>query len=84
MDFLIIIKIASGDYIDDMYENEYQYFSSFSAFRAREKDSTERNDPREGNFKISQVRFLEITNPTTGKSISCTRYWKDYCFHPFI
>lgn len=65
MDFLL--KVSEGKYIDEMYENEYLYFNSFSTFRAREKDVAGRNDPREGNTKISQVQFLEITDSNTGK-----------------
>lgn len=76
MDFLI--KIAPGKYIDDMYENEYLYFSFFSAFRVREKDLAGRNDPREGNLKISQIRFLEITNPATGRKYKLHEISKEF------
>lgn len=75
MDFLL--KIGKGKYINEMYENEYLFFNSFSSFRSNEKDPCGRNDPREANTKNKQVINLEITTPT-GKTIKLSEISKEF------
>jgi len=55
-----LAKIHFSKYIDDMYENEYLYFSSLKGFRAKEKDETGRLDPKEGNLNNIQAQYLTI------------------------
>lgn len=55
-----LAKIHSSKYINDMYENEYLYFNTLMEFRAKEKDEAGRLDPKEGNLKNIQARYLTI------------------------
>ncbi len=75
MDFLL--KVGQGKHINDMYDNEYLFFNSFSTFRTNDKDPCGRNDPREANIKNKQVTYLEITTPT-GKTIKLSEISKEF------
>lgn len=75
MDFLL--KIGQGKYINDMYDNEYLFFNSFSTFKTNDKDPPGRYDPREANIKNKQVTYLEITTPT-GEMIRFSEISKEF------
>lgn len=73
----LLLKVGLGQYINDMYENEYLFFNSFSSFRTNDKDPCGRNDPREANTKNNQVTYLEIATPT-GKTIKLSEISKEF------
>ena len=55
----IFIKVQERKYIEDMYENEYLYFSSLYGFRD-DQDETGRPDPKEGNLINRQIDYLAV------------------------
>ena len=59
MELVFLAKIHKSEYIIDMYENEYLYFSPLKDFRG-EKDEEGRFDPRELNVKNKQIPTLAI------------------------
>jgi hypothetical protein len=59
----ILLKVGKPHHIVDMYEKEYVYFNTLSSFRAKERDASGRNDPREANLTNRQANYLEITVP---------------------
>lgn len=63
----LFLKVGKSKYIMDMYANEYLFFSPLAAFRAKERDPSGRNDPREGNLTNHQAKDLEITVPNGPK-----------------
>ena len=62
----IFLKIAEAKHINDMYSNEYLFFNTFSSFRAKEKDASGRQDPREANTINRQATYLEVNIPGKG------------------
>ncbi len=56
----ILSKIHRGEYIEDMYEHEYLYFSSLKEFRSSKKDDLGRLDPKELNLKNEQLKTLTV------------------------
>lgn len=73
----ILLKVGHSKYINDMYENEYLFFNSFSTFRKIEDDPCGRNDRREANIQNKQLAYLEITTPT-GKTIKPNKFLKEF------
>ena len=59
----LFLKIAEAKYIDDMYSSEYLFFNTYSSFRAKEKDESGRQDPREANTTNRQATYIEIDIP---------------------
>ncbi len=57
---LMLTKIQEARFIEDMYENEYLYFSSLKEFRSSKKDNSGRLDPRELNLKNEQLNTVTI------------------------
>lgn len=55
----IFVKVQEEQYVNDMYENEYLYFSPLYGFRGNKEDSG-RVDPKEGNLKNTQIGYLAI------------------------
>lgn len=82
-----LLKIGLGKYIEDMYQKEYLFFNTLASFRANEKDPGYRNDPKEANSKIKQLKYLEITLPS-GKAIklheNSPQFNAQYNEHPTI
>ncbi len=64
----ILIKVQKDSYIEDMYDNEYLYFSCIEGFRKnRNINFSERDDRNEGVAKITQSAITKITNTETSK-----------------
>lgn len=63
----ILVKIHKAEYINDMYENEYLYFSPMQAFKKHDIDTTGRLDSREGNLLNHQL--LKLIVEFDGKKI---------------
>ena len=64
----ILIKVQEDCFIDDMFNNEYLYFSSIEEFRKnRYMKFSERDDRNEGVAKITQSTITKITNTETSK-----------------
>ena len=73
---LILIKIHKAEYIEDMFENEYLYFSSLKNFRSLNNDNTCRFDPRELNLK--NVQLTTLTASTGDKEIHLHQVFKNF------
>jgi len=73
---LILSKIHKAEFIEDMYEKEYLYFSSLKDFRSASKDNTGRLDPRELNLKNEQLTTLTVS--TTDKEIDFHKVFKNF------
>lgn len=58
----VYIKFGSTKNIEDMYENEYLYFSSLNDFRAP-IENTGRNDPLEGSLNHLLINAGKISVP---------------------
>ncbi len=65
---LILTKIQQAKYIDDMYDNEYLYFTSLKNLRNVDSDHTGRFDPKELNMSNIQLKTLTL-KPENGKEI---------------
>ncbi len=64
----ILIKVQEDSYIEDMYNNEYLYFSCIEDFRNNlNLKFSERDDRNEGVAKITQSTIKKITNTETKK-----------------
>lgn len=64
----ILIKVQADSYIEDMYNNEYLYFSRIEEFRKNKNiNFSERDDRNEGVAKITQSKIIKITNTETKK-----------------
>ena len=57
---LLLAKIHTEKYINDMYFNEYLYFKALRDFRGRIKELSGRVDPKELNIKNEQISFFSI------------------------
>jgi hypothetical protein len=56
-----LAKIQKTEFIEDMYMNEYIYFSVFDDFRKSiNTDTSGRFDPREGNLLNKQIKYLAL------------------------
>lgn len=75
MDFLL--KVGRAKYIQDMFDNEYLFFNTFSSFKSNEKDPCGRNDPREANTSNRQMTSLEITT-SKGKIVKLSEISNEF------
>ncbi|HBF21699.1 MAG: hypothetical protein CMI36_14915 [Owenweeksia sp.] len=58
--YLILSKIGKANHIDDMYENEYLFFSNIKNFRSSKPDKAGRLDPKELNVNNQQINRLTL------------------------
>ncbi|MBL0007177.1 MAG: hypothetical protein IPP25_08340 [Saprospiraceae bacterium] len=59
----ILAKMQERKYIQDMFENEYLYFSFQKNFREQPNDQIGRYDSRDGNLYTAQIQWIEIQLP---------------------
>lgn len=57
----LFIKFSDEQFIDDMYDNEYLYFNSYSIFKQNMPEEKGRYDAREGNLKNIQIADLKLS-----------------------
>jgi hypothetical protein len=56
----LLIKIQEPDIIDDMYSNEYLYFSYLNIFKEKDEENNGRKDPRELIVKTEQIKNVSV------------------------
>jgi hypothetical protein len=71
-----ISKIQRAKYIEDMYSNEYLYFSWLKDFRRTDEDKSGQNDPRELNTKTEQLKIMTLN--VGGKDFPLHNLLKDF------
>ena len=73
---LILTKIGQAKYINDMYENEYLYFTNLKEFRSKTTDKSGRLDPKELN--VNNVQINNLTIKAENKEIELHKMFKDF------
>jgi hypothetical protein len=58
---LLLAKIQSEKYINDLYSNEYLYFKCLKDFRGKNTDKFGRLDPKELNVKNVQITNFSLS-----------------------
>lgn len=56
----LIVKINEAQYINDMFQNEYLYFSHIKRFKKPQHDPSFRLDPLEGNLSSHPIKNLIV------------------------